>query len=182
MQRSSQGMAESRPAAQAAGNLDWQRCPSRPTVQARVSNLFWPFWQALGAGAASTSEPSSTEPTRKNIGDRNSGRRLPAIRDGLCGAGHDADRRAVSVGLSRTQLCPRSSRRKDTSGDHIILSDRKEGASHSRPDWSHHKWGLAGRRCQQSLCTERGNTQPGDPCYTCGLSLPLAWPRHQPRL
>jgi len=36
-------MAESGPAAQAASNLDWQRCPSRPAMQARVSDLFLTF-------------------------------------------------------------------------------------------------------------------------------------------
>jgi hypothetical protein len=60
----------------------------------------------------------------------------------LCGAGHDADPRAVSVGIFRTQLCAPSSRRNDTSGDHIILACRRGGGNHSRPAWSHNKWGL----------------------------------------
>jgi hypothetical protein len=66
----------------------------------------------------------------------------------LCGAGHRADPLPVSVGISRTQLCLRSSRPKDASGDHIILACRRGGATHSQPARSRRIRGLAGPRCQ----------------------------------
>jgi hypothetical protein len=45
---------------------------------------------------------------------------------------HVAEPRGLSVGISRTQRCARLSRRRDTIGDHIILSHRRGGARHSR--------------------------------------------------
>ena len=98
--------------------------------------------------------------------------RLAAFSDGLCGAGHDADPRAVSVGLSRTQLCARSSRRKDTSGDHIILAYRRDGASHSRllPLVSLPTQ-MPAKCCQKSL--DRDQAQAASP----GLGESMIWRR-----